>query len=341
MLADILPTVLPLRNALDLPWYHLPPDGVSPPRQVKGVSPKLDVIGLGENSVDRVLVVPHLPGAPDAPSKMRVSAAVRSCGGQVATAMTACAALGLRAAYAGAIGDDADGRLVLETLAALGVDVTHLLTSPGAATRSAIVLVDASTGDRAVLWDRDDALTLTAAQVDTIDVTTARLVHVDDTDLNASIRLARAARAADRLVTTDIDAARNVSELLTLATHPILSEHALASLSGERDPERGLRALRRHCSGVLCVTLGARGAMALDGDTLLIAPGIQVTPVDTTGAGDVFRAGFITALLGGRTLADTLRFANAAAALSCARVGAIGGVPTLHDVNAFAAAAAR
>ena len=308
---------------------------------LRGVLSEVDVIGLGENSVDRVLIVPHLPGAADAPSKMQIGAAIRSCGGQVATTMAACAALGLRAAYAGTIGNDDDGRFVLDTLVARGVDITHLRTAAGATTRWATILVDAATGDRSVLWGRDEALTIGASQIDAIDVAAARLVHVDDTDLDASIRLARAARAAGRLVTTDIDAGQNgtsaaaLIELLQLATHPILSEHGLTMLSGEHDAERGLRALRQRCDGVICVTLGPRGAMALDKDTLLTTPGVSVTAVDTPGAGDVFRAGFIAALLDGNNIADTLRFANAAAAISCTRIGAIGGVPTLAETRAI------
>jgi sulfofructose kinase len=304
--------------------------------------PEVDVIGLGENSVDRVLTVPHLPGAADAASKMRVASATRSCGGQVATAVAACAALGLRASYAGATGDDDDGRLVRETLSTRDVHLHNLHTVTGAPTRWATILLD-PTGERVVLWDRDERLSLTDAQVAAIDVGAARLIHVDDTDVRASIQLATMARAAGKLVTTDIDAGAQVRGaevpgagarvLLTLATHPILSEEALAVLSGEADPERGLRALRRECAGVLCVTLGARGALALEGDILLSAPGIPVTPVDTTGAGDVFRAGFIFGLLAGWPVAETLRFANRAAALSCTRLGAISGVPTLAEIT--------
>ena len=303
-------------------------------------SEEVDVIGVGENSVDRVMVVPRMPGAPGASSKMRVTAAVRSCGGQVATTMAACASLGLRAAYAGAVGADDDGRFVRDTMIARGVNVAHLHTVAGAATRWASVLVDAASGERAVLWNRDASLTLSAKQVDAIDVGAVRLVHVDDSDMDASIRLGVAARNAGRLVSTDIDMqdaqdaqADQVRQLLTIATHPILSEHALAVLSGEHDPERGLRSLRRQCGGVLTVTMGSRGAMALDADRIVMARGFSVTAVDTTGAGDVFRAGFIVALLAGRGLDETLRFANAAAAISCTRVGAIGGVPTLEETE--------
>ena len=87
---------------------------------------------------------------------------------------------------------------------------------------------------------------------------------------------------------------------------------------------------------MLCVTLGARGAMLLEGDRLHHVPGLPVEVVDTTGAGDVFRGAFITALLRGDSPADILRFANAAAALSCTRLGAIDGIPAIEEVLAFA-----
>ena len=78
------------------------------------------------------------------------------------------------------IEDDDDGRLVRDTLAARGVDLTHLRVRPLASTRWATILVDANSGERAVLWDRDAALSLTPAEVAAVDVTRARLVHVDD-----------------------------------------------------------------------------------------------------------------------------------------------------------------
>ena len=74
--------------------------------------------------------------------------------------------------------------------------------------------------------------------------------------------------------------------------------------------------------------------------TLIVrSPGFPVTAVDTTGAGDVFRGGLIFALLRGWHTAEALRFANAAAAISCTRLGAIDGVPSLADVEQLIASA--
>jgi sugar/nucleoside kinase (ribokinase family) len=87
----------------------------------------------------------------------------------------------------------------------------------------------------------------------------------------------------------------------------------------------------------VCVTLGERGAIAVDDAGQYFAPAFAVDAVDTTGAGDVFRAGFIYAFLQGWPTADILRFANAAAAVSCTRLGALGGIPSLAEVEALIA----
>ena len=81
------------------------------------------------------------------------------------------------------------------------------------------------------------------------------------------------------------------------------------------------------------MTVGEKGAIALDGDTLLTAPGFPVTVVDTTGAGDVFRGGYIYGIVQGWSLDRQLWFANAAAAVSCTKAGAMGGVPTMAEVE--------
>src|SRR5262249_55008290 len=98
--------------------------------------------------------------------------------------------------------------------------------------------------------------------------------------------------------------------------------------------ERALRKMRRNHDGQLCVTLGPRGAMLLVGDTLNAEPAPAVDAVDTTGAGDVFRGAFVYAWLKGDAPAEILRFANAAAATSCTRVGAITGVPKIEEALA-------
>ena len=137
-------------------------------------------------------------------------------------------------------------------------------------------------------------------------------------------------------MTTDLDRiTERTAELIALSTVPILSTHVLTEMTGEEDAARALRMLRATHAGPLCATLGGNGAMLLEHDRLHHVPAFAVDAVDTTGAGDVFRAaaGFIYALLQGYNLVDVLRFAAAAAAASCTREGAMASVPTLADIE--------
>ena len=292
-----------------------------------------DVVGIGANSVDYVYRLPVPPDFRGPRSKLRLTSHSISCGGQVATAMATCAALGLKAAFAGAVGTDHNAQRIEAALAARGVDLSLLVRRPGG-NQFAAILIDHDSGERIVLWDRPDSLLLADSDLPTDALRAARAVLVDDVDARASLEAARIARAGGAVVTTDLDHLTPFTEpLIRTASHPILAEHLPQALTGDRDLEQALRQLRAWNPGLLTVTVGARGAVALEGDRFVQADGFAVQAVDTTGSGDVFRGAFIAGLLQGLATADLLRFANAAAAVSCTRAGALDGVPTLHEVQ--------
>ena len=292
-----------------------------------------DVVGVGASCIDTVCRLPVFPEPTPARDKVRMLSQRRECGGQTATCLSTCASFGLRAAYLGAVGDDDDGRMICRELAARGVDVAHVATRPQPSA-SATILIDVS-GERLVLWHRDPNLSYPVEQLPREVIKSARLLHVDDVDEEAALAAARSAREAGVPVTCDIDHLTPVTrELLSYVTHGIFAAQVPLDLTGQRDHDAALRALRRTHPGLLVVTLGDQGALALDGDTALRSPGFHVDPVvDTTGAGDVFRGAFIYGLLRGWPTPEVLRFANAAAAESCTSVGAMGGVPTLESVG--------
>ncbi len=295
--------------------------------------PPCDVVGLGENSVDVVYRVPFVPRAGE---KVRIVDSRISPGGQVATTICACAALGLRTRYVGTFGSDDNGRRIRDELAQRGVDLSGALTRD-VPNRYAVILVDELTGERTVLWQRDEQLSLRPEMIAPDIIGGARLLHVDNVDEDAAITAALLAQAAGVPVTSDIDEVTpRTPDLIAAVTVPILAPHVPGVLTGEPDLERALRTLRHRHDGMLCVTMGAAGAMLLDGGHLHQAPGYPVEAIDTTGAGDVFRGAFIYALLHEYPPDAILRFANAAAAVSCTRAGAIGGVPSLAEIEALA-----
>ena len=299
-----------------------------------------DVVGVGANSVDYVYRLPAYPEAEGPRSKMRISSHRVSCGGQIATTLATCAAMGLRAKYVGAVGADGNGHRLREELRHRGIDVSAVVERD-ALNAYAVILIADQVGERVVLWDRSEALALRLDELPREAIAAANAVHVDDVDQEAGIAAGRIGREAGVIVTSDIDrVTERTEELIATVTVPIFAEHVPPALTGEADPERALRKIRRTHPGLLCVTLGAHGSMVLDGDRVHHEPAFAITPVDTTGAGDVFRGAFIVALLRGDEPAHILRFANAAAAVACTRPGAIDGVPTLEDAKALMALAA-
>jgi sugar/nucleoside kinase (ribokinase family) len=197
-----------------------------------------------------------------------------------------------------------------------------------------VITVDETSGERIVLWDRDDRLNLRTRDVNAALIASARVVHVDDEDQEAAIAVAAAARAAGVPCTSDIDRITDrTSDLVAAVSIPIFAQHVLPALTGEEDLAQALKVVRRSHDGMLCVTLGAHGAMMLAGDELVSEPAFSVTAVDTTGAGDVFRAAFIYGMLKNYPPRQMLRFANAAAAVSVTRAGAMAGIPSMTQIQ--------
>lgn len=294
---------------------------------------RFDVVGVGANSVDHVSVLPAPVRTLGLSGKMPIAARHVLYGGQTATTLGACARLALHASYVGAFGSDPPAQEMRRALQNCGVSIDRSVQRD-APNASAVILLDAGTGHRIVLWHRSERLRLRPEEVPADLLVSARLVHVDDADHEAAIGAARAAAAAGVPVTSDIDNITEATEsLIAAVTYPIFDQQVPLALTSVGDPERALRKLRRLNAGVLCMTLGNRGAIALEGDNLHVVPAHPVKVEDSTGAGDVFRAGFIYGVLAGWEVTRALQFANAAAAVSCTRLGALASVPALEEVQ--------
>jgi sulfofructose kinase len=294
----------------------------------------VDVVGVGQNTTDHLCVVDRFP-VPD--EKRRLRAYDVQPGGQVATALVALAKWGVAAAYVGAFGDDDAGARGRASLREAGVDVAAAPVRTATPNQVSVVLVDASSGERTVLWDRAPALVLDAGEVPRDAIAAARAILVDGIDPAAACAAARAARAAGVPVVADVDrSCPDPAAVLPLVDVLLVSWEFARAHTGAARPEEALAALGCHGAAVVGVTLGKDGALVgADGATTrLAAHAVEV--VDTTGAGDLFHAGYIWAMLDGRPPADAARIANAAAALQCTALGGRGAIPALADVRALA-----
>jgi sulfofructose kinase len=295
---------------------------------------RFDVAGLGLNSVDLVAVVAEYP-APN--SKQRLQRFARLPGGQIATAMALCSRVGWRSRYIGSFGDDELGQQSRDSLTREGVDIGAARTVAGATNQFAIVLVDARSGERTVLWDRHPGLTMDPAWVPRDAVTSGRMLVVDCHDTAAATQAARYARAAGVPTVIDVEKVRpGIGDLLHNIDAIIAAEAFPGEFTGYEDLGRSLEAIAREFNAPLvCVTLGEDGSLAWCGGREVRTRGFQVDCVDTTGAGDAFRGGFAAGCLKlpDGDVEDVLAYANAVAALNCRALGARGGLPTSDEVE--------
>src|SRR5258708_28840534 len=301
-------------------------------------SSKVDVVGVGLNATD-----PLIPGAhyPARGSKVESRSAKVLPGGQVATAILACQQWGLRTRYVGKVGDDSAAVLHRAEFARSGVEA-HLLVAHGCPSQQAFILIDDS-GERTVLWKRDERLTLRTEELQQDWILNAHALHVDGHDTAAAVAAAGWARAAGVPVIADLDELYpGVEELLQCVDYLITSRDIPGRLTKESDLRKSLPALcERFSSCLSAATLGEEGVLAWDGAQFHYAPAFRIEPVDTTGAGDIFHAGFIYGLLQGWPLQRQLDFACAAAALHCTAIGARGGIQSVASLEHLIATGAR
>jgi sulfofructose kinase len=301
-------------------------------------TPKVDVVGVGLNATDTVIPVPHFPVLG---SKVEIHSANALLGGQVATAMAACQQWGLHTRYIGKVGEDHPAALHRAEFERLGVEA-QLSTATGSTSQQAFILVDPS-GERTVLWKRDSRLSLLPEELQREWIVNARVLHLDGHDTTAAILAARWARAAGVPVVADLDDLYTGYETLLPNIDFLISSRDIPErLTHDNDLRKSLpKVAERYGCRLAAATLGSEGVLAWDGRTFHYAPAYRVETVDTTGAGDIFHAGFIYGLLQGWPLQRQLEFACAAAALNCTGVGARGGIQPVEKIERLMAVGAR
>lgn len=302
------------------------------------------ILVAGELNPDAIVVGPDLTPefgqvetlAEDGTLTIGSSGAIFACGA---------ARLGLATAYVGVVGDDAGGRFVLAELEWRGVDTGACRVEEGRPTGLTVVISRGE--DRAILTAVGAMDALDAADVTDDLLAGAEHLHVTSPALQPRLRaglpdLFARARAAGLTTSLDPgwdpagewDAALGDALAATDVFLPNAAE--AARIAGADDPEEALAALAARVPTVV-VKLGAEGAIAAQGEERARATAPATNPVDTTGAGDSFAAGFLRARRDGLSLADQLRVAVACGSLSTRALGGVAAQPTWGEATEAAA----
>jgi ribokinase len=284
------------------------------------------VVVVGSVNADLVVTVASLPLAGET---VTGGSFARFGGGKGANQAVAAARLGAAVAMVGAVGDDDLGEEALRELAAEGVDVSRVARLDGVATGVAAIVVDSRGENQIAVASGANAcveveLSLTGDGV-------VLLGHeVPPSAVEAGLA---AARAAGWTAILNPAPAR---ELPADPSGVLLTPNAdeARALTGEKDVDAAARALAALTGAPVLVTLGAEGALLVDGDEVERLAPLQARVVDTTGAGDTVNGALAAELAAGRPLGDAARFALAAATLSTRAAGARAGMPRRDEVLA-------
>jgi sulfofructose kinase len=292
-----------------------------------------DIVGMGLNSVDFISVVSEFP-APN--SKMKIIQFSKQGGGQVATALVALARWNVKTKYIGKVGEDELGQFSLNSLRQEGVDISSVAMEPNATNQFAMIIVDGPSGERTILWNRDERLMYREGELQRGEVCSGKILHLDGHDIRATLQCVRWAKEEGIPTIIDLDKVEPfTSDLIKEIDFVITSSRFPMFYTGISDQKKALLELQKHTSGFLCATLGHEGAAALVNGEFIHVKGFEVKSLDTTGAGDVFHGGFIYGLLQNWEVLEILRFANAVAALKCRDLGGRKGIPSLEEVQRF------
>ena len=310
---------------------------------------KADFIGVGFVSNDHLAIVPYIP----MDTKVRMLEHRILGGGPAGNATAGAAALGMSAAFVGTVGDDADGRMILDDFAAQGVDTSMVKVRKGAMSAIAYLWVEEKSGNRSCVWGREGLTELEAGEI-TPDVAEAirgaKILHLDGHNAAGAIAAAKVAKEAGVTIMYDAGTIRDgMAEILPLADLLICSgEFAVSVAAGkdrlitdgytEDEVEAAVRALYAKYRPRVCgATMGVRGSMCFDGRDLVKCPAFKVEKVvDTTGCGDLFHAGFAVRWLETHDLMACQRFGAAVSALKCRGLsGRPPSAPTRQEVEDF------
>jgi ribokinase len=266
-------------------------------------------------------------------------------GGKGANQAVAAARLGAQVSMVGRVGCDAFAESLLNNLAAAGVDHTFVIHDPQAATGVALIAVD-DAGQNSIIVASGANVRLSPADVDGAEAAIAgadALLLQLESPLETVTRAAEVARAHGVTVILNPAPARPLpAALLSLVDVLIPNESETAMLTGlpvgsQTEAEAAATALRELGVGTVILTLGERGALLAREDGAEYFPAFEVTPVDTTAAGDAFVGGFAVALAEGRSLAEAVQWGNGAGALATTKLGAQPSLPTRQDLEGLLA----
>jgi len=257
-------------------------------------------------------------------------------GGMAATALCTASRLGSPARLFSRIGDDINGQFIAEKLVSFNVDVSCLVTVPGAHSFVSIIHVNGKTGEKQFYSDKNQPVFRGHIDLDCSRLEGTKVLLVDGFWMEAALTGAQWAFEHSIPVVGDFKSRYDgLDELLHYVSYLIVPEFFAQEMTGQNSLSGMLKELSSLCPGVPVITRGSHGGVYQDGNDIRQYPAFPVETVDTTGAGDAFHGAFCHFLAAGNTLDRCLEMASAVGAMNCRALGGRTGLPTSGELSYF------
>ncbi|MDO7905595.1 ribokinase [Paenibacillus sp. JX-17] len=284
---------------------------------------------IGSSSMDLVVTSAKRPGA----GETVLGESFKTVpGGKGANQAVAAARLGAEVTMIGRVGDDHFGEQIITNFKQNGVSVSHVEPVTGMESGTAHIVLAEGDNSIVVVKAANDEVTPAyidrAAQViQTADIVMIQQEIPEETVVHVS---ELCAQYNVKLLLNPAPARPIPAQVIENAAYITPNEHEASIIFEGLSPQEALR----QYPNKLFVTEGSNGVRYYNGEQEIVVPTYKVEAVDTTGAGDTFNAAFAVALAEGKTLQDSVRFANRAASISVTKFGAQGGMPSRQEVEA-------
>jgi sulfofructose kinase len=288
-----------------------------------------EVYGIGQCCIDYIVKIDQYP-APN--TKHEFSEMLIQGGGPVATALVALARWGISCTFCGVIGNDEFGRKIQQSFDDEGIDTSGLIVREKGHSQFAFILAEPGTGRRTIFWRRPTCQFPKADELNYDHIRNSKVIHTDGLLMDASLAVSKAAKEAGIMVVVDAGSLREgMIELARYSDYFIASEKFSTQYINGTSPIETCQKLAELGPKLTAVTLGERGYVAFCQGKIIQEPAYDANPVDTTGCGDVFHAGFIYGLIQEWRMEKCLDFSAWAAAMCSLRLGGRDGIPSVQD----------
>lgn len=294
-----------------------------------------EIICLGRCTVDILSLVDHFPCGDDL---IRVIDSSIQGGGPIATAAAAAARLGASVGVIDCIGDDWRGKIILEQFEQQGVTTRLLQVIPGKISTQSVLLVESSSGKRAIINARGDTPepALTENVIQSLDH--CRILHVTGTYPGLVIKAIERVKTHHGLISFDGGAGlykEDDTEILQQVDILICAQEYARNLTKKHSPQDMLAGMLELGVKIAGVTFGEDGSwFCAAGGNCFHQPAFPARMIiDTTGCGDSFHGAFLFGQSRGYTLEDSVRLASAVGAINAQTLGGRAGLPDLSETE--------